>query len=228
MKRGVTLIELLIVVTIIAILSGAAIPYVQQYVDDARVSKAKADLDEIRNALVRYEVERGEDYLNTTIASLVGPYLSKALIDPWGAPYKVRSASSTCFTVGADGLEGQGDDLILEYRPRMSVSRIYWLDKNQDAAVSVGDALEFRTTRPIKTAVTPDTTGLVVSGGGVTLGAVTFPSTKNRKVFEYPISAVTTGFSAGSDTVSIDGNTTTIVDGNDQRALIDKLKIMAK
>ena len=48
-KKGFTLIELLIVIMIIAILTGVAMPYVQNYLDDARLSTAKSDLNEIRN-----------------------------------------------------------------------------------------------------------------------------------------------------------------------------------
>ena len=60
MKKGFTLIELLIVITIMAILAGAAVPYVQDYVEDARIAKAREDLGELRNAIMRYEVERGK------------------------------------------------------------------------------------------------------------------------------------------------------------------------
>ena len=225
--RGVTLIELLIVVTIIAILSGAAIPYVQQYVDDARISKAKSDLDEIRNGLVRFEVERGVDYTQTTIASLVGPFINKALIDPWGAGYKVRTASSSCFSTGSDGQEGGGDDIILEYRPRMAIAKLYWMDKDQGAGVNVGDSVEFRLTRPVKTGSTPTNAGLTLSSGGVTFGGAVFPNANNRKVFELPISAITTGFSAGSDTIAI-SDTNDIIDGNNVKANSDVLKILAK
>ncbi|HNV71560.1 MAG TPA: prepilin-type N-terminal cleavage/methylation domain-containing protein, partial [Candidatus Ozemobacteraceae bacterium] len=65
-RKGVTLIELLIVVTILSILAGAAIPYVQDYVEDSRIGRARADIDEIRNALARYEVERGQAYTINT------------------------------------------------------------------------------------------------------------------------------------------------------------------
>jgi prepilin-type N-terminal cleavage/methylation domain-containing protein len=60
MKKGFTLIELLIVITIMAILAGAAVPYVQDYVEDARIAKCREDLGELRNAIMRYEVERNK------------------------------------------------------------------------------------------------------------------------------------------------------------------------
>ena len=54
-RTGFTLLELLVVVTIIVILTGVALPYVQQYVEDARYARAKADLDEVKSALALYE-----------------------------------------------------------------------------------------------------------------------------------------------------------------------------
>ncbi|HNW35800.1 MAG TPA: prepilin-type N-terminal cleavage/methylation domain-containing protein, partial [Candidatus Ozemobacteraceae bacterium] len=54
-KTGFTLIELLVVIAIIAILAGAALPYVQAYVEESRISKAKGDLEEVGKALAIYE-----------------------------------------------------------------------------------------------------------------------------------------------------------------------------
>ncbi len=221
MRRGVTLIELLIVVTIIAILSGAAIPYVQQYIDDSRISKAKADLDEIRNALVRYELERGQEYTGTTIASLVGPFLSKALVDPWGAPYQILTASSTCFTKGSDGQIGGGDDIIAEFRPRMAVSRIVWLDINQNGTVDIPDSVLFKCTRPILTAA-PNLSGLTLSGGSLSSPAQVTGTFKNIASY-----AVLTAFVPGSDTVSIAAGNQ-LQDGTGASANSDKLKILAQ
>ncbi|MBP5470947.1 MAG: prepilin-type N-terminal cleavage/methylation domain-containing protein, partial [Candidatus Riflebacteria bacterium] len=107
MKKGFTLIELLIVITILAILAGAAVPYVQDYVEDARIAKCREDLGELRNAIMRYEVERNKlfdpenDGVGTTAAEklknwqqmLVGPFLTQALTDPWGRPYYFSHAA---------------------------------------------------------------------------------------------------------------------------------------
>ena len=83
MRKGFTLIELLIVITIMAILAGAAVPYVQDYVEDARIAKCREDLGELRNAIMRYEVERNKLFdpsaeglaTDTWQQLLIGPFL---------------------------------------------------------------------------------------------------------------------------------------------------------
>lgn len=146
-RQGFTLIELLIVVTIIAILAGAAVPYVQDYVEQARTGRAKADLDEIKRAIMLYEVQYGS-YTGTSIASLVGPFLTKNTPDPWGNGYYVNNASSSIYSFGPDGLAGTGDEITTEFRPRMAVTRVYYVDANGDEVMNDGDALYVKVCRP--------------------------------------------------------------------------------
>lgn len=149
-KQAFTLIELLIVITIIAILAGAALPYVQQYVDESRFSRAKQDLNEIRNALMRYEADQNKIYDKPDIRDLVGSYLSKALIDPWGSPYKISSTSSTCYTMGPDSTDNSGDEYKVYFRPPLALSKAYWEDSNQTGAVDDDDKLILKFSRPLR------------------------------------------------------------------------------
>jgi type IV pilus assembly protein PilE len=58
-QRGVTLIELLIVVTIIAVLAAIAIPSYNNYVMRARRTEARGNLQELSQYLERYFTENG-------------------------------------------------------------------------------------------------------------------------------------------------------------------------
>jgi len=203
LRQGFTLIELLIVVTIIAILAGAAIPYVQDYVDESRRARVKNDLDEIRNALALYEVRRGIDYDQNSIASLIGPFLSKALNDPWGAPYVVCPASSTAYSVGPDGKDETGDEIGVDFRPRMAITRFYWLDKNKDGLVTPGtDKVEAFLTR--LASGTPGSTlnindVLITSWATTDFDVAAVIATTGRSI----ILNFATAFVPGSDTVTI-------------------------
>jgi len=151
-KSGFTLIELLIVITIIAILAGAAIPFVQDYVEDARITRAKADLNEIKNALIRYEIDRGTQWLaaqGTTIAPLVGPYLGKSFSDPWGVAYRIGGVDSVCYSAGPNRTPNDTDDVIVEFRPPLALSKAYFIDVDRSGGVTSNDQIKLRFTREV-------------------------------------------------------------------------------
>lgn len=176
MRKGFTLIELLIVVTIIAILAGAAIPYVQEYIEDARISRCKADLDEIKNALIRYELDKGAPWPgDTEITKLVGPYLAKALIDPWGNPYHILATSSVVVSAGPnrifDCASGtMGDDIFVQFRPPMALVKAYWIDSDNSGSVTNGDKLSLKFTRTASDTFDGTNFILVLDGIQIPLG----------------------------------------------------------
>lgn len=222
MNKGFTLIELLIVVTIIAILAGAAIPYVQDYVEQTRSGRAKADLDEIKRAVMLYEAQFGT-YTSDNIASLVGPFLTKNTPDPWSSAYIVSNASSTVYSLGPDGKAGTGDEIIVEYRPRMAVTRAFYVDANGDGLINTGDALQVALCRPATSgAITnaglsiPDAGGSVLDTNGTVL---------NDKTISFTFTTVGSDFRPGSSTLSI-GSTNTIKDQNSTAARTDAVKIL--
>lgn len=162
LKRGFTLIELLIVIVIITILAGGVIPYVQNYLEDARFSRAKSDLNEIRNSIMRYETDQseyfnpgfgktGDDYKEALKAfqqKLVGPYLIQAMSDPWGRPYYFSNAASIVFS-GAD--DGSLDTSIIsaDVRPLMAPTRAWWSDYNNNGRIDANDVINIKFSRPI-------------------------------------------------------------------------------
>jgi general secretion pathway protein G len=227
LRKGFTLIELLIVITIIAILAGAAIPYVSDYIEDARLAKVRADLDEIKNALLRYELDTGKLWTNQDITELVGPYLSKALSDPWGTPYKICASSSVVFSYGPDRttdyvpqglggtIAGTADDIAVDYRAPQALSRVTYIDANKDGAVTAGDLLKLRFTRELTSPAGIAAADLVVDVNG-TLSALTFAaptagSDKREALLNVTAFGVAT-FTPGRDTLRVATDSPNCVD----------------
>lgn len=132
MKKGFTLIELMIVVVIIVALASMVVPRLSGRTEQAKRSVAKADIDSnISMGLKLYEVdnegfpttEQGLDALLQAPSSPPasdnwnGPYLEKTPVDPWGHPYEYkcpgsyRKAGYDLYSVGKDGIEGTDDDI---------------------------------------------------------------------------------------------------------------------
>lgn len=150
-RTAFTLIELLVVITIIAILVGAALPYVQGYVAESRISKAKSDLDEIKNALAIYETREGS-YSAKDVSLLTGRYLNSSPIDPWGKPFVVATGTGIVFSSGPDRIDYTADDIVTNYQPPLAMVSVKWVDANQSGAVdtqNIHDYLQLYFSRKI-------------------------------------------------------------------------------
>jgi general secretion pathway protein G len=132
-QRGFTLIEIMVVVIIIGLLAAVIVPSVINKVDEARVSKAKADIQSLETALTMYRLDNSK-YPTTdqglqalmvqpTDPSIrhwrIGGYLQRVSKDPWGADYQyvfpgTHGKEYDLYTLGADeqpGGEGTNADI---------------------------------------------------------------------------------------------------------------------
>jgi len=123
--RAFTLVEMLLVITIIGILAALVIPKMVGRSEQARQAAAHADLSSVKTALDAFEVDNG--YYPKSLQDLLqqpnnaknwhGPYLDKVPQDPWGNNYlyyypgKHNAGSYDLLSIGPDGKEGSEDDI---------------------------------------------------------------------------------------------------------------------
>ena len=131
-RLGFTLIEILVVITVIGLLAALVGPRILGRVSEAKSATAKAQLELLSVALDNYRLDNGS-YPTTEqgLAALQekptrdpaplnwrGPYLKRTIpADPWGRPYIYRSpgehgpGGNDLSSLGKDGQPGgEGED----------------------------------------------------------------------------------------------------------------------
>jgi general secretion pathway protein G len=122
-EAGFTLVEMLVVITIIGLIMGLVGPRVLNYLSESKVKAAKIQMQSFSSALDLFNLDTGR-YPATgegltaliqstgTIPAWNGPYLKGGVLpnDPWGKPYVYRSPGEhgpyDIVSYGSDGQEG--------------------------------------------------------------------------------------------------------------------------
>jgi general secretion pathway protein G len=124
---GFTLIEIMVVITILGILAALIVPRVVGRTDDARIAAARQDIASVMQALKLYRLDNGrypttEQGLQALITKPTtepiptnwkqGGYLERSSVpkDPWGHVYQYLNpglrGEIDVFSFGADGQSG--------------------------------------------------------------------------------------------------------------------------
>jgi general secretion pathway protein G len=122
-EGGFTLVEILVVITIIGLIMALVGPRVLTYLNESKVKTAKIQIQSFASALDLFYLDTGR-YPSSTegLGALVhpvgglavwnGPYLKGGTVplDPWGKPYVYRSPGQhgtyDVVSLGSDGQEG--------------------------------------------------------------------------------------------------------------------------
>lgn len=122
-EDGFSLVELLVVLSIILLITTVAVPQVLRYLDRANADSARIAIENIGTSLDMFRLDVGrypndEEGLNALIkapdnvARWNGPYLKRAemIIDPWSRPYRYkfpgRHGDYDLYSFAADDAQG--------------------------------------------------------------------------------------------------------------------------
>jgi general secretion pathway protein G len=128
-ERGVTLIEMLVVVTIISLIVGLVSVNMFKKADEAKRTATRAQIDSFMNALGLYKLDTGNYPPNLQalrvkpedVPNWSGPYMPKDIPDdPWGRPYQYKYPGEhgdepDLISLGPDGTpggEGNNADIV--------------------------------------------------------------------------------------------------------------------
>jgi len=122
-EAGFTLVEMLVVITIIGLVMGLVGPRVLSYLSDSKVKTAKIQIQGFSSALDLFYLDNGRYPTSSEglgaltqrpsgISTWNGPYLNGGLVpnDPWGRAYVYRVPGERSpyqvISLGPDGREG--------------------------------------------------------------------------------------------------------------------------
>ncbi len=129
-RSAFTLIEIVIVLTIISLLGAGVILMTKGYIDTAKETRVQSDIDKIMSALQMYEARNlrmpttdqglkalAEKPTTEPIPERWTTLMEEVPKDPWGQDYKYKNPGTKSkkgydvWTVGQDGIDGNEDDL---------------------------------------------------------------------------------------------------------------------
>lgn len=121
--RGVTLVEVLIVVAILSLIAGGVAIFAVPQFNKARIDTAKNDTKALQGAVETWKINKpGSASECPTVETLKNDKALKAdqnTNDPWGKPYRIVCSGDDFGVIssGPDGKDGTEDDIVAGMKP---------------------------------------------------------------------------------------------------------------
>ena len=119
-QRGMTLVEIMVVLVIIGLIAGAVVVAVVPQMETARRDSASNDIHAIHNALKLYYAKKGNyPDTGTGLRVLVDQQYVEKITDPWGNEYVYlnEGGKPVVISYGRDGQQGgEGPDADIDIR----------------------------------------------------------------------------------------------------------------
>ncbi|MBX5483823.1 MAG: type II secretion system protein GspG [Myxococcaceae bacterium] len=123
--RGMTLVEIMVVITIIGLITAAVAVAVMPKLVEARQERARSDIKAIENAADLYKMKKGQ-YPKSLDDLVKTQNLKETPIDPWGNPYiyVLDGNAPLIKSKGGDGKEGgEGEDMDISNRDKATTAQ---------------------------------------------------------------------------------------------------------
>ena len=110
-QRGMTLIEIMVVLVILGMIAGAIGFNVVANLKEANIRTAKTETKTLSNAVDLYQVKKQQ--LPETLDALVPSEIREIRKDPWGSAYVLVKSGENfeVISYGPDKSQGGGDDI---------------------------------------------------------------------------------------------------------------------
>ena len=120
-QAGITLIEMLVVITIIALFSAVAYQRMTEPLEQGRRTAARTQIEAFMSTLMTYNIEHGRFPNQEEGLAAIRPLMRKDIpLDPWNNPFVYRfpgehGSEPEIMSYGADGQpggEGPNEDIV--------------------------------------------------------------------------------------------------------------------
>jgi Tfp pilus assembly major pilin PilA len=133
-KKAITLIELIIVIGIVSILTGFAVPYVNDMITDSKRKKVSFDVNNIADMVNKYQFK--DEVEIEYITELKTNYIVnlEAMKDAWGNKYRLNTSELLVYSIGNNSIDekGFGDDIKAKY-----INRVEELSNRRNALLDL-------------------------------------------------------------------------------------------